>query len=919
MSFFDILGTLLIKPLELIFEVIYALSQRLLGDPALSVVALSLFMNLLVLPLYRRADELQEEEKQTEMRLKKGVDHIKKTFRGDERMLMLQTYYRQNGYKPTYVLKGAASLLLEIPFFIAAYRFLSNPKLLGGVSLGPISDMGAPDGLIHIAGLTVNLLPFIMTAVNLVSCVIFTRDSLTKTKIQLYCMALFFLVFLYSSPSGLVFYWTLNNLFSLAKTFVTKVKGAYTALRYFCSAAGIGVLVYGLFFYGALSPLRVLLFVAAAAALEMPLAMPYIKKLLGHMSRGVSVHSDGRLFFACALYLAVFTGLLIPTTIIKASPEEFVDISLFYHPAWYALSSFCLALGTFVIWAGIFYRMAGEGARTLFDRASLVLAGVVTVDYMFFGRKLGNLSSLLTYDGGMSFERSEKLLNLAVLVLTGAVLLFAAHLLKKKASSAVCVCTAALMCMSCINTVGVFRSVSDIARTQSESSPHFTLKKNGKNVVVIMLDRAMNVYLPYIFNEIPELKSRLDGFTWYDNVISFGQNTNFCTPSLFGGYEYTPAKINARVNESLKDKQNEALSVMPVLFSREGASVTVFDPPYAGYKLIPDLSIYDKYEGISAFITKGHFSDPSIKKSVIRSNKRNFFCFGITKASPLLLQNVLYNNGSYNSSSKKEEAGTGWQQTYDGDLYTADGLYSNFMDSYEVLEQMKNMTRIEDTDGLSFLMMSNETTHDPMLLQEGEFEPKKHVDNRKYAEEHPDRFVYDGKTLKVDSVATMANYQANIASLMRLCDWFDYLREEGIYDNTRIILVSDHGFNFNQREDMLLDDGIDLEGFYPLLLVKDFNAEGFKCDSTFMTNADVPTLAVSGVIDSPVNPFTGKKIDWGDKTAHDQYALHSWNWSVDTNNGNAFTPCRWYRVHGDMRLKESWTLVAEDAVLCEEK
>ena len=76
MSFFDILGTLLIKPLELIFEVIYALSQRLLGDPALSVVALSLFMNLLVLPLYRRADGLQEEEKQTEMRLKKGVDHI---------------------------------------------------------------------------------------------------------------------------------------------------------------------------------------------------------------------------------------------------------------------------------------------------------------------------------------------------------------------------------------------------------------------------------------------------------------------------------------------------------------------------------------------------------------------------------------------------------------------------------------------------------------------------------------------------------------------------------------------------------------------------------------------------------------------------------------------------------------------------
>ena len=38
---------------------------------------------------------------------------------------LLQTYYRQNNYKPTYVLKGATSLFLEIPFFIAAYAFLS--------------------------------------------------------------------------------------------------------------------------------------------------------------------------------------------------------------------------------------------------------------------------------------------------------------------------------------------------------------------------------------------------------------------------------------------------------------------------------------------------------------------------------------------------------------------------------------------------------------------------------------------------------------------------------------------------------------------------------------------------------------------------------------------------------------------------
>lgn len=116
MSFWDILGTLLIKPLQLLFEVVFVMANRVVGDPGLAIIALSLAMNFLVLPLYRRADAMQEEERETELRLHKGVAHIKKTFRGDERMMMLQTYYRQNNYKPTYVLKGATSLFLEIPF-----------------------------------------------------------------------------------------------------------------------------------------------------------------------------------------------------------------------------------------------------------------------------------------------------------------------------------------------------------------------------------------------------------------------------------------------------------------------------------------------------------------------------------------------------------------------------------------------------------------------------------------------------------------------------------------------------------------------------------------------------------------------------------------------------------------------------------
>ena len=158
MSFAAILDTLLFKPLQLLFEVIYVVTNRVIGNPGLSIIMLSLIMNFLLLPLYRRADAIQEEERDIEARLHKGVTHIKKTFAGDERLMRLQTYYRQNNYKPTYVLRGAVSLFLEIPFFIAAYRFLSGLQLLNGVSLGPILDLGRPDGLLSFGGTNFNIL-----------------------------------------------------------------------------------------------------------------------------------------------------------------------------------------------------------------------------------------------------------------------------------------------------------------------------------------------------------------------------------------------------------------------------------------------------------------------------------------------------------------------------------------------------------------------------------------------------------------------------------------------------------------------------------------------------------------------------------------------------------------------------------------
>lgn len=922
MSIGSILDSILFKPLQLIFEVIYINANKILDNPALSIIVLSLVMNFLVLPLYKRADAMQEEEKEIEQRLSDGVAHIKKTFRGDERMMILQTYYRQNNYKPTYVLRSAVSLLLQIPFFIAAYRFLSGLKLLSGVSFGPIADLSQPDGLIVIAGLTINVLPVIMTAVNLVSCVIFTKGSPLKSKIQLYAMALFFLVFLYTSPSGLVFYWTLNNVFSLVKTIFYKLKNPGRVLSIIVSAAGIALAIYGIFFYPELTRKKLAFFALIGVLLQLPVLYSFLKNKLSIFSAAGKETGNKKMFFAGALYLSVLIGALIPSAVINSSAAEFIYVDYFYNPLWFIVSAFCFAFGIFVVWMGVFYWLAKPAARSIFDKAVWVIAVVTTVDYMFFGKDLGILTSTLKYENGLDFGLKIQLLNAVIILALAALLWFlaAAPKTKKFTADVLVVGLVAVVGMSVFNIVKINSSIDDIRETASADSemPTIDLSKNGKNVVVLMLDRAMGEYIPYIFNEKPELEKQFSGFTYYSNTVSFGGFTNFGTPALLGGYEYTTVEMNKRDSELLVDKHNEALKVMPVLFDSNGFDVTMCNPVYANYKWLPDLSIYDDYPDIKSYITNGKFADVSTKERFVEDNKRNFFCYSILKSAPLCIQEVLYDKGNYNAdkSVTSEESAQYTGQTTDG-IYKSTGYYGNFMEHYNVMRSLSNITDVGEEETNNFYFMACDLTHEPMMLQEPDYVPAMNVDNTEYEANHKDRFTVNGRTLKMETELQMIHYQTNMAAMIQLGKWFDYMKKNDVYDNTRIILVSDHGTSLGQFDELLVDGGYDASRYYPLLMVKDFDSKEFKTSEEFMTNGDVPTLAMSGLIENPVNPFTGKKIDSSAKYEGDQYILVSQEWDVNSNNGYTYFPSDWLSVHDNIWDKNNWKKVGENSVLPE--
>lgn len=868
MLLIDSLFYLLVQPLKLLFEVVFFYAYKLTENCGLSIIAMSIVVNFLLLPLYFRADKLEKEQNDKKKAMEPRVRTIKKAFRGDERVMMLQAYYRQNNYRSTDVLKESVSLFLQIPFFIAAYSFLSGLKILNGISLGPIPDLGAPDALIRMGALSINLLPVLMTAINIVSGFIYSEKGRISDKIKLILIALVFLVLLYNSPSGLVFYWTLNNLFSLCKNIVVHYKKP--------------------------APIN-----------EKP-----------SFGRTVSFPA----FILSSATLAVLTGVMIPADVIVENPAELINqfsISP-VNPIFYLINSALISAGLFLIWIPLFAYLTKDKSIPVLSLLFPALAFTGILNYVVFNRNFGILTKKLIYEYAMSYDVKSVLINLlADAAVAAAVVLFIKRF-RKLVKPVLLISLAAvtmLAAMRCIAIV-ILSSGYNTSYNNTADDISIPLSTEGQNVVVIMMDRMIGAQIPYIMNERPDVEAKFDGFTFYPNTVSFGNATNNGSPALFGGYEYTPAQMNARTDLLLVDKHNEALRMMPAVFSGEGWTVTVGDTPYANYEWIPDMTIFNDLENVSAYNLSGALNARSELLTGLGSEydmrlNRNFFCYGLTKSMPYLLQPLAYSSGSYNSMDFCY--GGNGQVISDGGTHMQTGLYEPYLQERLVLELLPDLTQIRDTSENCFFMFANGTSHETTLLSEPTYEPAEVIDNTAYDAAHEDRFTLNGIRMDMNEPGAYAHYESSISALMLLGDWFDFLRENGIYDNTRIIIVADHGYGFHQFEDLLMHDlGFDAEGLNPVLMVKDFGSTGFTTSYEFMTNADTPALAFSGVINSPVNPFTGNTVSFDNKP-DEQLIYLSARANVLTNNGICYEDPEavWLTVQDNIWDRNNWNMYNE--------
>ncbi len=407
------------------------------------------------------------------------------------------------------------------------------------------------------------------------------------------------------------------------------------------------------------------------------------------------------------------------------------------------------------------------------------------------------------------------------------------------------------------------------------------MSKTGSNIIVLFIDKAVNSYWLQAFEKFPEYKEELDGFIIYPNTVSFSQST-ITTASLYGGYDYLPYELSTNGKYILKNKHSESILTVPLSLEKYGYKSVLLEPDGANLTG-SDLSIFDNYTNISAYLTDYiqnyslniYFGGTNInfEKTLEIDQKNKSIRFSLFRMMPINLRYSFYDN-------------TGWFLSS-----TSFFRFNSTIRYYSVLDSITNFININE-NGNYYNMIYNLTTHDPYYFN-SDFLPHlivKDIDNKDlnmYGSEVNARFFY-----------------ANVAAINSLIKIIKYLKYNNIYNNTKIIVVSDHGADVYNN--YLYSNNLSFVAYInPILMFKDFNSEGnIKINTNFMTIADTPYLATKH-IDNAVNPFNNKIIT-NDYKNNGVNIISVDSWKAEAQLTNSYNFNYYYFVKDNIFDKNNW-------------
>lgn len=320
------------------------------------------------------------------------------------------------------------------------------------------------------------------------------------------------------------------------------------------------------------------------------------------------------------------------------------------------------------------------------------------------------------------------------------------------------------------------------------------------NIVLFVPDAAAGYVVPQLMEE-NDRAARFDGFVNYRNTVSVGSYTMSSLAALIGGDRYFPDRINERNDQTLSAHIKEAYNWLADTLRQHDYETTFVNPSFIK---CADIDHAGRCVESSKF-KQGLESRSDIEPLEVFDEKSVLY-FAAFKALPFSLKSALYTS-------------EGWKNALDSDMQLAASVNQRFFE-FLFLRALPRMSAIDEQDRSQFIHLWSPQLIAPFNLNEG-CEPLAAGRDQLYSN--------DART---DSTRCL---------LDALSGWFDWMKANGVYDNTKIIIAADHGSDdYGQRWHVGAAN--------PMLMVKDFRRRGrLETSGIVLQNSDVAALICSAL------------------------------------------------------------------------
>lgn len=483
-------------------------------------------------------------------------------------------------------------------------------------------------------------------------------------------------------------------------------------------------------------------------------------------------------------------------------------------------------------------------------------------------------------------QNTKQIFEFIVVVLLGST--FAVFMLKKLLRVWQIILLT-LFVVSSVNATSIISKRIDLdkmtknLKTDEFKAPYedelFSYSKTEKNIVVIVLDMFSGSHTPYILEQFPQFKEQLDGFTLFPNALSTTNATAHSIATLIGGEYYAVYNMNKR-NRSLAQQIQNSYESIGETFANNGFSVSYMSEFNSNFITSPKIHLVSDYKIFESYFNNKHNIQNIIKLYRMQTKHyetMDLIGFGLFRFLPKwYLREKIYNNGN-------------WFYDKIPNLSAHIAHVSSTYIPTHIIHTNSNKP--------TFKFFHTNMTHFPFAVyfngKECEFGSNKTAWN-----DYPHKE-------KIDNKRFFQHYDSESCALRYVVDYLELLKVYGIYDNTQILIVSDHGGD--------VSFGIPIDTYRPdvIFLFKDFGAKGaLKIDKRLMANYDIPSIFCanlkSGCPNVPPNILKNYPQN------REIIFTMPYHWVLEQHKPNEWLIEKAYKVKGSIYEPSNWTDISDE-------